>query len=272
MSTRERAYEELRAANPLSDLGLYEATREDAAAFLRTIDGGTTSVVPKRAMPTRPVSRRWLVAGATFTVVLVLGLAALVVASVDDSGSAARPSVGSEPPPLIGESNEPASLAGIRTAVNDGDAARAAELHNEDADCDRFFTTGVESCADWYAFLVGIGTRVIAADCEVGDLGPVCRWTVESEAHRALGIGSVTWDFTLLEASGWGSVVPDGNLFSGRPGEFELDTAVWAAVNESLGPVSDDGVFVSALRTPATLDSDLALVVLDVVESLESGR
>ena len=61
-----------------------------------------------------------------------------------------------------------------------------------------------------------------------------CHWTVESDAHRALGVDSVEWGFTNVTVEGWGTVVPDGNLFSGISGFAALDDEFWTFVTLEL--------------------------------------
>ena len=60
MSERQRAFERLEAANPLTDTTQYDTTRADAIAFLRSIEKGTmdTQQLTKPPTPVRP-ARRW---------------------------------------------------------------------------------------------------------------------------------------------------------------------------------------------------------------------
>lgn len=275
MRTSEPAFERLEAANPLTDTTRYEPARADAIAFLRGIEEEPMDVLrlttsPKT--PQRPAYRR-LIAVAAFVAVLATSATVAFIAGGGESTSGANVSTSMTSGAPLADSavEEPAPLAELRTSVNAGDAAAAASIHTEEDGCDRFFTTGFETCADWYAFLVGIGTQVTATDCLVElDGGRVaCQWTIESDAHRILGINSVEWKSTRVGIDGWSAVQPDGNLFTGTAGFAALDADLWTLVSlelvrqkPALGDVVD-----SSNRVPATLNAGLAAIVLEVAES-----
>lgn len=279
MSAGTRAFERLEAANPLLDFTQYEPTPADAVEFLRSIeersmDAQKLSTGPKEAQ--RP-ARRWWIAVAAFVAVLAAGATLAFVARGDGSAPATNDSTPptTEAQPAKAAIEEPAELAALRAAVNAGDVAAAASVHIEEGGCDRFFTTNAETCADWYAFLVGIGTRVTAANCDIDsdDGGVFCRWKLESDAHRALGIDSVEWRFTTVSVDGWGSAQPDGNLLTGVTGFAALDDAFWAFVSSELvrqEPELGETV-ASSSRVPATLNADFAAVVLDAARSFSEG-
>ena len=275
MSAGTRAFERLEAANPLTDTTSYEPTRTDAIEFLRRIEEGTmdTQTATKPPETPRRRGRGWAVAGAAFVAVLAAGAVVVFIARGDDAGPVTNDSPPSttEVRPAEAGIEEPAVLAELRAAVNGGDAVAAASLHTGEGSCDRFFTIGEETCADWYGFLVGIGTRVTAADCRLDpDAGKVgCWWTVESDAHRALGIDAVAWRFTSVDVDGWGSAQPDGNLFTGIVGLGALDDDFWASVSSELvrqKPELAEAVATSN-RVPATLNAELAAVVLGAARS-----
>lgn len=271
----DRAFERLAAANPLSDTAQFEPTRADAIAFLRGIEEQTLDT---RTLTNRPITpprrtRQWPIAMAAFIAVVAAGATAAVFPGGDDSSPATNAATATTAvaSPVEAGVEEPAELAELRAAVNAGDPLAAATVHAEDGDCDRFFTTGGETCADWYRFLVGIGTRVTAARCEADPDGGLvnCWWTVESDAHRALGINTVEWTFTSVSVEGWGTAQPDGNLFSGVTGLGALDSEFWKFVSSEL--VREDPelaeVVASSNRVPATLNADFAAVVLDAATS-----
>lgn len=276
MKASEQAFQRLADANPLTETADHIPSREDARAFSASLEGGTVTSQDLTKQPSDPQqrSRQWLIAAAAFALVLLSG-AALAFFSGDESTPAAPPptTITSQTPSEI-PVDEPAELANLRQAVNDGDAAAAADIHGEDGECDRFFTEGSETCLDWYSFLIGIGTNVSAANCMLesygGEGSTSCEWTLGSTAHRALGIDSVHWEFTSVGADGWFTVYPDGNLFGGNPGLSQVDEDFWAAVTRTIedelstGP---EGSTPPSLRVPATLNADLAVIVLEEARS-----
>lgn len=270
MNAGERVYERLARANPVTDITQYQPARSEAIAFTDRIEGramGTETIVQQPAISQVSVSRI-AIAVASFIVIVALGAVALVMTSGDTQNPVAAlpttviPQLVEEP---IAESEQ---LARVRQAVNSGDAAAAAAVHGDDGDCERFFTTGHESCEDWYAFLVGIGTNVVATECTEESS---CEWTVGSDLHRALGIESVSWDFTVVKLDGWGSVQPDGNLLKGTPGLSSLDTDFWDFITDR---IEDDPAAAEervSARVPATLNADFASFVLQAATEWEEA-
>lgn len=266
MTNTQLAYQRLIAANPLPDEPLYETTRDEARVFLRDLVDQKT---PQHLFQLpRPAKRRWapqfLIAVLVFGAIVAAGALALLPGG---GPSTSQPTAATGAPEVIEASEpEPALLAAIRDAVNRGDAATAAALHGSEAFCDRFFTEGVESCADWYGFLVAIGIEVTAVECHADGEAASCTWTVASDVHRALGVESVQWRFLALKPDGWGSAQPDRNLFSGQIGESAFDEAFWRFVIERIGepdPVST--------RVPATLDADFAAFARDAADEFPGG-
>lgn len=271
MRAHERAFAQLEAANPVGDIAQNEPTRADAIAFLRSIEEEPMDTQRLTNSPTttkRPAGR-WLIAVAAFVAVFAAGgvLGFFAGGSEAPRATVTSTSTTTGALPVVSVVEEPAQLAELRAALNAGDAMTAASIHTEEGVCDRFFTTGTETCADWYAFLVGIGTRTTATTCAADPDGGVayCHWTLESDAHRSLGVDSVEWEFTGVSVEGWGAVQPDGNLFSGTAGKAALDDEFWAFVTLELVRREPDlaEAAKSSNRVPATLDADFAAVVLE---------
>lgn len=278
MTRSQHAYQRLQRANPLPDTTAYEPTPEEAVAFLTAVkeesmarDNDLRDLEPMGSPP-----RHWLIAAATFLVVLVAGgaIGVILATRTSEPDTATSPPATSTTSPQSSSSDEvaePAELKRLREAVNRGDPADAARIHTTEEECDRFFTTGVETCTDWYGFLVGIGTNVLSADCALpaGEAAVYCVWTLASDVHSELGINSVPWDFARLTVEGWAAVQPDGNLFTGVMGFGQLDDDFWKHVTAIVEADSGGDTSTKSNRVPATLNAEFAQVVLDAAESFE---
>ena len=225
----ERAFERLRAADPVPQPLLAEELRADSDVLLSAITERmqTMQIQEEQYVRTSPPQRPnvWLVAAAiALVVVAAVALANLANNSPEPVATTMATEFVANPLPTLDQWAE---------AMNEGDLDGALALLSSEASCD-LPTGSVDTCEDHLGYLIAIGTHFEKTSCR--EAVPYrCFFDLTSQLHATMGYP----DYSLpmmpeVSLDENGHLVADffGNINTNTP-YIPLDAAdLWAFMRE----------------------------------------